>query len=271
MTPPASEKYQKVIGITDWRARSDMIHWIRKRIENIELPGEADDHPPELAPVIDAEDAEELLQDQTSPRPFGALGLLAPPDQPHHPDEVVDADQRPAQVGVVRPAGVARGVGHVDVQRPPAVAGDQRRQVAVHVVEVGQAEKDVAADELQPAAGVAGVVLEQRLRGCRWRPSTRGASRRCPGGRRAGRRPARRRRGSSGPRAGRGASGSRRAGSGRRRPACRRRCRGRSGRRCGPPPTGRRSAGAGRAAASGSASRSASTRAAVSSVEPSST
>ena len=36
--PPASEKYQKAVGITDLRARSDMIHWIRKRIEKSAWP-----------------------------------------------------------------------------------------------------------------------------------------------------------------------------------------------------------------------------------------
>ena len=45
----------------------------------------------------------------------------------------------------------------------------------MHVVEIGQREEDVAAEELEPAAGVAGVVVEQALSGCRWRRARRQA------------------------------------------------------------------------------------------------
>ncbi len=32
------EKYQKAVGMTDLRARSELIHWIMNRMENIACP-----------------------------------------------------------------------------------------------------------------------------------------------------------------------------------------------------------------------------------------
>ncbi len=43
------------------------------------------------------------------------------------------------------------------------LADHQGGQVAVDVIEVGQAQEDVAAKRLQPAAGVVGVVAQQLL------------------------------------------------------------------------------------------------------------
>ena len=231
-----------------------MIHWIRKRVENSAWPRKptiTHQNSPQWS-TRKIEKTRLHAQASVGGDDLDAARLLAPLDQPHHADEVVDPDQRPAEVGVVRPPGVPLGVRHVDVQRPPAVAGDQRRQVAVHVVEVRQPEEDVAADHLQPAAGVAGVVLEQPLRGCRWPPSRPSASRRCPGARRAARRSAPRPRGSAAP-SSRATSFADLGGrvlavavEGADHPR-----RGRSRRRCGSPPTGRRWPRAAPGAASG--------------------
>ena len=41
------------------------------------------------------------------------------------------------------------------------LAQGQGGQIAVHVIEIGQAQKGLAPEHLQPAAGIGGLVLEQ--------------------------------------------------------------------------------------------------------------
>ena len=51
----------------------------------------------------------------------------------------------------------------VEVAVLEALSDHQGRQVAVDVIEIGQAQEDLAAERLQPATGVVGVVAQQVL------------------------------------------------------------------------------------------------------------
>src|SRR5207342_2700993 len=87
-------------------------------------------------------------------------GALAARDQPRHSAQVADADQGAIEVVVFGHAGGAGAVVHRHAHRLPARALHQRRQVAVHVVEVGQVEEGGAFEQLDAAAGVGRVVVQ---------------------------------------------------------------------------------------------------------------
>ena len=57
---------------------------------------------------------------------------------------------------------LARPVDHIDIADVAAFAPDQRRQEAVQAVEIGQRQPNIARERLQPAAGVARAVAEDR-------------------------------------------------------------------------------------------------------------
>ena len=56
----------------------------------------------------------------------------------------------------------ALAVDHVDIADLVAFAPDQRRQEAMQPVEIRQRQEQIAAERLQPAAGVAGAVAQHR-------------------------------------------------------------------------------------------------------------
>src|SRR5690606_14064383 len=66
--------------------------------------------------------------------------------QPHHAQQVREGRAQPAPVGVFRPARLAVAVIDLEVAVLIPLADHQRRQVAVDVIEVGQAQEDVAAE-----------------------------------------------------------------------------------------------------------------------------
>src|SRR6266699_3585270 len=86
----------------------------------------------------------------------------APPDQPPHPGEVEYADPQPVPKSVIRAAVAARTIDDFHVRDFIAVAPDERRQEAMQGVEIGQRQERVAPERLEPAAGVAGSVAQDR-------------------------------------------------------------------------------------------------------------
>src|SRR5215831_15465040 len=87
---------------------------------------------------------------------------LLPAHQPPHAGEIEDADPQPVPHAVVRHAVPALAVDHVDIDHVEAVAPHQRRQETMQPVEIRQREKQVAAKRLEPAAGVARAVAQDR-------------------------------------------------------------------------------------------------------------
>ena len=94
------------------------------------------------------------------PKPRGTR--LRAADQPPHAGEIENADPQPVPQAVIRYAGAARPVDHVDIADRRSPRADQRRQEAMQPVEIGQRQEDVAAERLQAAAGVARAVPQHR-------------------------------------------------------------------------------------------------------------
>src|SRR5690625_2770599 len=80
--------------------------------------------------------------------------------QPGYAAQVVEADPQAVEHAVLGRAAGARAVADRHALAGKAGALDQGRQVAVHVVEVGQAQEGFALDQFQAATGVGRVVLE---------------------------------------------------------------------------------------------------------------
>src|SRR6476620_5973959 len=81
-------------------------------------------------------------------------------DEPPHAHEIEDADPEPIPHAVIRRAGVTRAVDHVNICNVVAFPPGQRRQKPVQAVEIGQRKKEVAAERLEAAAGIAGTVTQ---------------------------------------------------------------------------------------------------------------
>ena len=80
----------------------------------------------------------------------------------HTPAEIHDADPEPVEEAVVRHAGAARPVLHVDIADLESFAPEQRREEAVQPVEIGHHQECIAQKRFQAAAGVAGAVAQDR-------------------------------------------------------------------------------------------------------------
>src|SRR4029079_9397244 len=77
-----------------------------------------------------------------------------PPSQPHHADDVDDSHPQAVQHSIFRRAARARPVAHRNGHAPRALAKEQCRQEAVHVVEARQLDEYAALEQLDAAAGV---------------------------------------------------------------------------------------------------------------------
>src|SRR5579885_2051105 len=87
-------------------------------------------------------------------------GALEPALQPAHADCIGNSHQRALKIAVFGPAVGARAMVHADEGDVVSLAFHKRDEKAVHVVEIGKGEKDVAAKRLQPAAGIRRAILE---------------------------------------------------------------------------------------------------------------
>ena len=148
-----------------------------------------------------------------------------------------EAQSRPRLVYFERPPGAGGGPTGSNADLV-ALAQHQRRQEAVDVIEVGQAQEGLAPERLQPAAGVGRRVVQQRLAHAVGEARGVALGRACPGASRARRRPGPA--SAARPPGGRPGAARRPDRSGRRRPASPRSARGRPARRCGSRGSGRR-------------------------------
>src|SRR5690606_6060438 len=103
ISPPASEKYQNTTGITDLRARSEAIHWTRKRPVNMSWPNRPKATHQNSVPLS----TWRMAKSRSILGPLPRTGFLLPPDEPHHPEKVDRADKAPLEVAVMRAARVA--------------------------------------------------------------------------------------------------------------------------------------------------------------------
>jgi len=74
--------------------------------------------------------------------------------------EIENPDPQPVPQAVVRRAGPACPVDHVHIADVVTFASHQRRKKPVQTVEIGQRQKDIPAERLEPAAGIAGAVAQ---------------------------------------------------------------------------------------------------------------
>src|SRR5216684_1366266 len=83
-------------------------------------------------------------------------------DQPPNSGKIEDADPQAVEKPIIRRAVLARPVDHVDIPDIFALAARQRRQKPMQPIEDRQCQSDVARKCLQPAAGVARAVAQDR-------------------------------------------------------------------------------------------------------------
>ena len=98
-----------------------------------------------------------------------AVRGLGPADQPDHAHQVPDPDQGAAPVGVFRHAEHARPVLHGRDDQRVAVAGEQRRQEAVHAIEARQVQERFARGTLSCRSPCPGVPSPTSCGARRWR------------------------------------------------------------------------------------------------------
>src|SRR5271154_2707326 len=85
--------------------------------------------------------------------------LLAP-NKPPDAGEIENTNPEPVEESVIRDAGMARPIDHVDIADVKAFAADQRREKAVQRVEIWQRQEQIAPECLEAAASIARAVLE---------------------------------------------------------------------------------------------------------------
>ena len=54
-------------------------------------------------------------------------------------------------------------IDHIHVAEPVTLASHQRRKEAVQRIEIRKCQKDLTAERLEPASGIAGAVAQNRL------------------------------------------------------------------------------------------------------------
>src|SRR5579871_4534449 len=149
--PPAMLQYQKARGMTLRPSCSLFSHWMMKRQANRPWPRKPMASQP-LSPPI-----------QSSQWPITSpflrnIGSSEAALQPHHAHQVRKADQRTVPNTVFRAARSSRTVTHRHEAHFMAFTQHQRDEVAVHVIEIGQLQKCLAAENFQSAARIFGVV-----------------------------------------------------------------------------------------------------------------
>ena len=90
-------------------------------------------------------------------------GTLRAPPEPRDADEVIEPDQRPIEIVVLRDPRLPRPIVDRDVGDLVAVRLKQRRHVAVHTGEKRQSQEHLAPVDLDAAAGIGAVVLQHRV------------------------------------------------------------------------------------------------------------
>jgi hypothetical protein len=75
-------------------------------------------------------------------------------DQPRDTEQVAQADDGAAEVVVFRPSGRPGAMGDIHMRHVPSIALEERGQIAVHVIEIGQREIGLPPERLEPAAGI---------------------------------------------------------------------------------------------------------------------
>src|SRR3990172_3872624 len=135
------------MGMTLRRARSLKNHWMMKRNEKRPWPRK---------PITSQRVVDSLM----SSLPAFDDGAQGPPQQPEDADEVQEGYGEAVADAVFRAAVPARPVLDRDFDHRAARAREQRGQIAVHVVEGGQLEEGLAAEQLEAATRIAHAVAQ---------------------------------------------------------------------------------------------------------------
>ena len=176
-------------------ARSEAIHCTSEARGEKRLRDEAEQHPPiQLARRTRRADSRQPRS--TDRRAFYTSEISGTRFlrriSHHTPHEIENSDPQPVPKSIVRHAVPARPVDHIDIADVAALAANQRRQEAMQPVEIRQRQANIARKRLEPAAGVARAVAQDRAAHRVGEARLESLEGRWPCGRRAVRRPGRR-------------------------------------------------------------------------------
>src|SRR6056297_2753060 len=82
-------------------------------------------------------------------------------DQPRDTEKIAQADDGATEIVVFRPPGRPGAMGDIHMRHVPSVALEERGQIAVHVIEIGQGEIGLAPERLETAARVPRAIPQQ--------------------------------------------------------------------------------------------------------------
>src|SRR4051794_18965218 len=151
-------RYQKAMGTTLRPARSLRSHCTRNRMENRSCPNKPTE-------------SQRYLAIMPSPHGHGADRAVL---EPQHTRQIHEADPEPVEYPIMRAPVTAHTVMDGSRGDPPPAPKKQRRQEAMHVVEVRQLEERGAVEELEAASRIGSRIAEpapsDAVRDSRWQP-----------------------------------------------------------------------------------------------------
>src|ERR1700758_4984869 len=150
--------------MTLWPARSEAIHWTRKRIVNSAWAASpSSTHQSSLVTKTSVRYAPIACDISMSKRDLHGLGnAFFAANEPPHAEQIAHADPQPIPKAVIGCAVLPRSVDDLDVGDAQTFTPNQCRQKPVQPVKIRQRQKQIAAERFQSAARIARAVLEYR-------------------------------------------------------------------------------------------------------------